>query len=247
LRPDRATLPYCHRAREAFHGVPIIAGGVEASLRRLAHYDYWSDTVRRSILLDAKADLVAYGMGEKTIVEIARRLAAGQTVKDLRDLRGVTYALGAKESEELKAHGLQSVGFEHVELLPSFEQVRDDKLAFAEATRIIHVNTNPFNAAALVQFHDRQAVVQTPPSFPLTQAEMDEVYDLPYTRRPHPSYKEPIPAYEVIKDSVTILRGCFGGCTFCSITAHQGRIVQSRSKGSVLREVEKLAADPEFK
>ncbi len=247
LRPDRATLAYCQRCREAYPGVPVIAGGVEASLRRLAHYDYWSDTVRRSILLDAKADLVAYGMGEKTIVEIARRLAAGQTVKDLRDLRGVTYALGAKESEELKAHGLQSVGFEHVELLPSFEQVRDDKLAFAEATRIIHVNTNPFNAAALVQFHDRQAVVQTPPSFPLTQAEMDEVYDLPYTRRPHPSYKEPIPAYEVIKDSVTILRGCFGGCTFCSITAHQGRIVQSRSKGSVLREVEKLAADPEFK
>jgi uncharacterized radical SAM protein YgiQ len=247
LRPDRATLSYCQRCREAFPGVPVIAGGVEASLRRLAHYDYWSDTVRRSILLDAKADLVAYGMGEKTIVEIARRLAAGMTVKDLRDLRGVTYALGAKESEELKANPPQKVGFDPVELLPSYEQVRDDKLAFAEATRIIHVNTNPYNAAALVQFHERQAVVQTPPAFPLTQEEMDEVYDLPYTRRPHPSYTEPIPAHEMIKDSVTILRGCFGGCTFCSITAHQGRIVQSRSRESVLREVEKLAADPEFK
>jgi uncharacterized radical SAM protein YgiQ len=245
-RPDRATLVYCQRAREAFPGVPVVAGGVEASLRRLAHYDYWSDSVKRSILLDAKADLVCYGMGEQTIVEIARRLAAGQTVKDLRDLRGVAYALGARESEELKAQGPPSLGFESVEL-PSFEQVRDDKLRFAEATRLIHSHTNPFNAAALVQFHDRQAVVQTPPAFPLTPAEMDAVYDLPFTRRPHPSYTEPIPAHEMIKDSVTIMRGCFGGCTFCSITAHQGRIIQSRSEASVLREVRKLAADPEFK
>lgn len=250
LRPDRATLPYCQRAREAFPGVPVIAGGVEASLRRLAHYDYWSDTVKRSILLDAKADLVVYGMGETSIVEIARRLAAGQTVKELRDLRGVAYALGAKESEELagnfknpSAHA-ESTPFV---LLPHFEQVRDDKSAFAEATRIIHTNTNPFNATTLVQFHDRQAVVQTPPAFPLSQVEMDAVYDLPYTRRPHPRYKEPIPAYEMIKDSVTILRGCFGGCTFCSITAHQGRIIQSRSQESVLKEVEKIAADPDFK
>jgi uncharacterized radical SAM protein YgiQ len=246
LRPDRATLVYCQRAREAFPGVPVIAGGVEASLRRLAHYDYWSDSVRRSILLDAKADLIAYGMGEQTIVEIARRLAAGQTVKDLRDMRGVTYVLGAKESETLKAPRLQPGGFEAV-LLPPFEEVRDDKLAFAEATRVIHTNTNPFNAAALVQFHDRQAVVQNPPALPLSREEMDAVYDLPFTRRPHPSYTEPIPAHEMIKDSVTIMRGCFGGCTFCSITAHQGRIIQSRSQESVLREVRKLAADPEFK
>src|SRR5437764_870185 len=241
-RPDRATLAYCHRAREAFPGVPIIAGGVEASLRRLAHYDYWSDTVKRSILLDAKADLIAYGMGEATIVEIAQRLAAGQSVRDLRDLRGVTYALGARETEE--AHTLPRVG---LETIPSFEEVRDDKLAFAEATRIIHTNTNPFNAATLVQYHDRQAVVQNPPAFPLSQEEMDAIYDLPFTRRPHPSYTEPVPAHEMIKDSVTILRGCFGGCTFCSITAHQGRIIQSRSKESVLREVRKLAADPELK
>jgi uncharacterized radical SAM protein YgiQ len=236
LRPDRATLAYCHRAREAFAGVPVIAGGVEASLRRLAHYDYWSDTVRRAIMLDAKCDLVAYGMGEELIVRIAQRLAAGGTVRDLRDLRGVAYALGASEP----------LADTDAIVLPSYEEVKADKLAFAEATRIIHVNTNPFNAKTLVQHHDRQAVVVNPPCLPLAQEQMDHVYDLPYTRRPHPSYTEPIPAYEMIKDSVTLMRGCFGGCTFCSITAHQGRIIQSRSQDSVLKEVRKLAADPEF-
>jgi uncharacterized radical SAM protein YgiQ len=254
LRPDRATLPYCHRAREAFPSVPIIAGGVEASLRRLAHYDYWSDTVRRSILLDSKADLLVYGMGEKTIVEIARRLAAGETVKDLRDLRGVAYVLGAKESPELPARSVREGGrppsltlwASNVLTLPSFEEVKSDKLAFVEATRLIHINTNPYNAQTLVQFHERQAVIVNPPALPLSEAEMDRVYGLPYTRRPHPSYTEPIPAYEMIKDSVTLMRGCFGGCTFCSITAHQGRIIQSRSQESVLQEVRKLAADPEF-
>jgi uncharacterized radical SAM protein YgiQ len=238
LRPDRATLPYCHRAREAYAGVPVIAGGVEASLRRLAHYDYWSDTVRRSILLDCKADLVVYGMGEKAIVEIARRLAAGQTVRDLRELRGVAYALGARESEQLALADSQ--------VLPTYEQVKADKHAFVEATRLIHLNTNAYNAKTLVQFHDRQAVVVTPPALPISQEEMDHIYDLPYTRRPHPSYTEPVPAFEMIKDSVTIMRGCFGGCTFCSITAHQGRIMQSRSQESVLGEIRKMAADPEF-
>jgi uncharacterized radical SAM protein YgiQ len=242
LRPDRATLPYCHRAREAFPGVPVIAGGVEASLRRLAHYDYWSDTVRRSILLDSKADLVVYGMGEQVIVEIARRLAAGQTVRDLRGLRGVAYALGAAESREREGSWQRDGAV----VLPRYEEVKADKHTFVEATRLIHVNTNPFNAATLVQYHERQAVVVTPPALPLSQAEMDRVYDLPYTRRPHPAYTEPIPAYEMIKDSVTIMRGCFGGCTFCSITAHQGRIIQSRSPESVLKEVRKMAADPEF-
>ena len=268
LRPDRATLVYTQRCREAFGGVPVIAGGVEASLRRLGHYDYWSDTVKRSILLDSKADLVAYGMGEKTIVEIARRLAAGQTVKDLRDLRGVAYALGAKESPPAESaaellpgllppvnappesHRLRADGSRwqpETIVIPSFERVKSDLDAFAEATRLIHSHTNPFNAATLVQYHDRQAVVQTPPCFPLTQAEMDAAYDMPFTRRPHPMYREPIPAHEMIKDSVTIMRGCFGGCTFCSITAHQGRVIQSRSDASIMREVEKLAADPEFK
>jgi uncharacterized radical SAM protein YgiQ len=240
LRPDRATLAYCHRAREAFSGVPIIAGGVEASLRRLAHYDYWSDTVRRSILLDSKADLLVYGMGEKTIVEIAERLAGGQTVRHLRDMRGVAYALGASESPPGVSFGQEALH------LPSYEQVKTDKTAFAEATRLIHVNTNPLNARRLVQYHERQAVVVNPPTLPISETEMDHIYDLPYTRRPHPSYAEAIPAYEMIKDSITIMRGCFGGCTFCSITAHQGRIMQSRSQESVLKEVHKVAADPEF-
>jgi uncharacterized radical SAM protein YgiQ len=259
LRPDRATLPYCHRCREAYPGVPVIAGGVEASLRRLAHYDYWSDSVRKSILLDCKADLLVYGMGERNIVTIADRIAAGQSVKELRDLRGVAYRLGAKETQELRisdcglridlAHPQSAIRNPQCEsiVLPSFEDVSSDKHAFAEATRIIHVHTNPFNAATLVQFHGPEAVVATPPDLPLSDAEMDRIYDLPYTRRPHPSYSQAIPAYEMIKDSVTIMRGCFGGCTFCSITAHQGRIIQSRSHESVLKEVRALTADPEFK
>jgi len=238
LRPDRATLPYCQRAREAYKGVPIIAGGVEASLRRLAHYDYWSDTVKRSILLDSKADLVVFGMGESAIVEIARRLDRGETVHDLRDLRGAAYALGASETPP---------SGDKVVTLPSFEEVKGDKFAFAEATRVIHMETNPYNARTLVQRHDRQAVVCHPPPLPESPASMDFIYDLPYTRRPHPRYAEPIPAYEMIKDSVTIMRGCFGGCTYCSITTHQGRIIQSRSKESIVREVKRLGENEDFK
>ncbi|HEV3166656.1 MAG TPA: YgiQ family radical SAM protein, partial [Isosphaeraceae bacterium] len=237
LRPDRATLPYCQRAREAFPGVPVIAGGVEASLRRLAHYDYWSDTVKRSILLDSKADLVVFGMGEQPIVEIARRLAAGQSVRDLRDMRGVAYALGAKEEP----------ASDDAIVLPSYEEVKADKSKFALATRIIHQETNPLNAKTLVQYHERQAVVANPPCLPVSQDDMDRIYGLPYTRQPHPMYKgEPIPAFEAVKDSVTIMRGCFGGCTFCSITAHQGRIIQSRSQESVLTELRQLGQDPSF-
>lgn len=235
-RPDRATLAYCQRAREAFKGVPVIAGGVEASLRRLAHYDFWSDKVRRSILLDCKADLVGFGMGEEAILEIARRLDRGETVKDLRDMRGVAYALGA--SEKPPADAL---------VLPSYEQVSTDKSLFAEATKMIHNETNPYNAKRIVQWHGTQAVVANPPAFPISEAAMDRIYGLPYTRRPHPTYKEPIPAFEMIKDSVTIMRGCFGGCTFCSITTHQGRIIQSRSKDSVLGEIETMTHDPKFK
>jgi uncharacterized radical SAM protein YgiQ len=265
LRPDRATLSYCQRAREAFPGVPVIAGGVEASLRRLAHYDYWSDKVRKSILLDCKADLVVFGMGEEAILEVTQRLDRGETVKDLRNMRGVAYCLGASEQvpewppgpsghlatrDELSARGAsgpQASGPPMTLTLPSFQQVSTDKLAFAEATRIIHNETNPYNAKRLVQWHDRQAVVANPPAFPISQASMDAIYALPYTRRPHPSYREPIPAFGMIKDSVTIMRGCFGGCTFCSITTHQGRTIQSRSKDSVLTEIEQMAADPKFK
>jgi uncharacterized radical SAM protein YgiQ len=237
-RPDRATLAYCQRAREAFRGVPVVAGGVEASLRRIAHYDYWSDKVRRSILMDCKADVLVYGMGERPIVEIARRLAAGQTVRDLYDLRGVAYRLGASQSPPT----------DETLSLPSFEEVSTDKRAFAEMTRIAHLETNPHNARRLVQRHGNEHIVVNPPALPLAQAEMDRVYGLPYTRRPHPSYgRAQIPAFEVIKDSVQIMRGCFGGCTFCSITAHEGRIIQSRSRESVLAEIDKMAAEPDFK
>jgi uncharacterized radical SAM protein YgiQ len=186
--------------------------------------------------MDCKADLVVFGMGEDSIVEIARRLADGKTPRDLRDMRGMAYALGASESPP-----------EDAIVLPSFEEVSADKPTFAEATKIIHNETNPYNARRLVQYHDRQAVVCNPPPLPVSQAVMDGIYGLPYTRRPHPSYREPIPAFDMIKDSVTIMRGCFGGCTFCSITAHQGRIIQSRSEGSILHEIETMASDPKFK
>lgn len=235
-RPDRATLSYCHRAREAFKGIPVIAGGVEASLRRLAHYDYWSDKVRKSILFDSKADLVVFGMGENAIVEIAQRLQAGDSVKDLRDMRGVAYSLGASETPPADCL-----------VLPSYEQVCADKLQFAEATRIIHNETNPYNARRLLQWHGNQAAVVNPPQLPISEQAMDRIYGLPYTRRAHPSYQEPVPAFTMIKDSVTIMRGCFGGCTFCSITAHQGRTIQSRSKASIVGEIENLAKDKQFK
>jgi len=238
-RPDRATLAYCQRAREAFPGVPVVAGGVEASLRRLAHYDYWSDTVRRSILLDAKADLVVFGMGERTVLEVARGLADGQSVRDLRHLRGVAYRLGASEPPPTGADTLE---------LPDYESVVRDPLAFCELTRLSHLETNPHNARRLVQRHGREAVVVHPPALPLEQAEMDQVYGLPFTRRPHPSYGTArIPAFEVVQHSVQIMRGCFGGCTFCSITAHEGRIIQSRSQESVVTEIKLLAAQPGFK
>jgi uncharacterized radical SAM protein YgiQ len=236
LRPDRATLGYCQRAREAYKGVPVIAGGVEASLRRLAHYDYWSDKVRRSILLDSKADLVAFGMGEETVLEIARRLDAGDSVRDLRDMRGIAYAMGASETPP-----------EDSLEIPSFEDVSTDLPAFAEATKMIHNETNPWNARRLVQWHGKQAIVANPPAIPISQAAMDAIYDLPFTRKAHPAYSEPIPAFEMIKDSVTIMRGCFGGCTFCSITTHQGRTIQSRSQDSILREIDRMTEDPEFK
>jgi uncharacterized radical SAM protein YgiQ len=176
-------------------------------------------------------------MGEQPILELARRLASGESVKDLRDMRGVAYSLGAKEEPPTDALAL-----------PSFEEVKTDRLQFARATRIIHQETNPLNARRLFQYHDRQAVVCNPPALPVTEADMDRIYGLPYTRMPHPMYGDrKIPAFEAIKDSVTIMRGCFGGCTFCSITAHQGRIIQSRSKESVLQELREIGQDPTFK
>mgnify|MGYP005837710287 CR=1 FL=1 len=236
-RPDRATLAYCQRAREAYKGVPIIAGGVEASLRRIAHYDYWSDKVRRSIILDSKADLVVFGMGERAILEICRRLAQGSDVRQLRDIRGVAYRLGASERPPQEGYVA----------LPSFEEVVADKQRFVEMTRIAHAETNPFNARGLVQRHGPETVVVNPPQLPLEEWEMDRVYGLPYTRRAHPTYGDrKIPAFQVVKDSIQIMRGCHGGCTFCSITAHEGRIIQTRSKESVLAEVERMRQDPAF-
>ncbi len=242
-RPDRATMAYCQRAREAYKGVPVIAGGVEASLRRLAHYDYWSDKVRRAIILDAKADLIVYGMGETPLIDIVRRLDAGQSIREIRDIRGTAYRLGASETILPLPLG---EGRGEGETLPSYEQVSTDPQAFAQMTRTIYRESNPHNARRLVQYHGREAVVVNPPAWPLSQQEIDRVYGLPFTRRPHPSYGEQkIPAFTVVKDSIQIMRGCFGGCAFCSLTAHQGRIIQSRSRESVLAEIGQIVAQPD--
>jgi len=239
LRPDRPTPVYAQRCREAFSGVPVVIGGIEASLRRIAHFDYWSEQVRPSMLAASKADLLVFGKGEATIVAIARRLAAGEPVAALRDLRGVAYLLGAREAlPEWPGRTL---------VLPSLEDVTADRLAFARMTRTFHHETNPFNAARLTQAHGDRMLVLNPPCLPIGEPEMDAIYDLPYTRRPHPRYREPIPAHTMIKDSVQIMRGCFGGCTFCSITMHEGRVIQSRSPRSILAEVKAVAAEPGFK
>ena len=255
LRPDRATNVYAQRCREAAAGVPVVAGGVEASLRRVAHYDYWSDTVRPSILVSSKADLVVFGMGERQVVEIARRLDSGESVTALTDIRGTAYLLGARQELPAFAPRLAATGTSDpakanadgpdgatVEL-PSFERVRADVLDFSLATRLVHRETNPLNARRVVQRHGERLLVCNPPALPLDEQEMDALYDRPFTRRRHPSYQQEIPAETMIANSVTIMRGCFGGCTFCSITAHQGRTIQSRSERSILAEVDKVAAD----
>jgi uncharacterized radical SAM protein YgiQ len=248
-RPDRCVIVYAQRCREAFRDVPIVLGGIEASLRRIAHYDYWSDKVRRSVLADAKADILLYGNAERAIVDVAHRIAAGDKPADLADLRGVALFRRVPEGvTELHADDLDSAdegarqtSGETVIRLPSYEQVETDREAYARANRVLHRESNPGNARALVQRHGDRDLWLTPPPIPLTTAEMDAVYDLPYARAPHPSYGDAkIPAWDMIKFSVTIMRGCFGGCTFCSITEHEGRIIQSRSEGSILREIETI-------
>ncbi|MDA1194549.1 MAG: YgiQ family radical SAM protein [Planctomycetota bacterium] len=239
LRPDRPTPVYAQRCREAFRGVPVVIGGIEASLRRIAHFDYWSETVRPSMLVNSKADLLGFGKGEETIVAIAEALARGETLEAVRTLRGVGYLLG--KTEPLPESPWETL------TLPSFEVVKDDKVAFARMTRVFHLETNPFNAKRLTQEHGDRTLVLNPPCLPLDEAGMDAIYDLPYTRRPHHTYTETIPAWTMIRDSVQIMRGCFGGCTFCSITMHEGRVIQSRSKRSIMAEVEKVAAAPDFK
>ncbi len=237
-RPDRATIVYAQRVREAYNNVPVILGGVEASLRRLAHYDYWSDSVRRSVLIDAKADLLVYGMAEQQITEVASRLARGENVRTIRNIRGTLFAIGEQENDAADASNAVEI--------PSFEEARDDPDAFNRATRIVYENTNPYTSRALLQPHAQRAVVQTPPPLPLSQKDLDRIYALPFSRKPHPLYKKSIPAYEMIKSSVTIMRGCFGGCSFCSIALHQGRFVQSRSSDSVLSELRQLASSKNF-
>ena len=289
-RPDRAVIVYAQRCREAFPDVPLVVGGIEASLRRLAHYDYWSDKVRRSIVLDAKADLLVYGNGERAIVEIAHRLAAGQAPEEIADLRGTAFvrasgttppAFTEIDSREIDTPGPLAPPIDPyadttagagcapeagpsgtvpvpsptliapaslrprkgdrartVIRLPDFEAVVADPVLYAHASRLLHVESNPGNARALVQRHGDRDVWLNPPPLPLSTPELDRLYELPYTRRPHPRYGEAkIPAYDMIRFSITIMRGCFGGCTFCSITEHEGRVIQNRSEISVLREI----------
>lgn len=284
-RPDRAVIVYSQRCREAYRDVPIILGGIEASLRRVSHYDYWSDKVRRSVLLDAKADLLVYGNAERQIIEIAHRIAAREPVHTLRDIRGTAFVTdGAPEgwteldstqvdapgpitphadpyamtpTAQPRAQSAAMAGTVVVQFhrlgrvkadrartvlrLPAYEQVKNDPVLYAHASRVLHLETNPGNARALVQRHGDVDVWINPPPIPLTTKELDWVFDRPYARRPHPGYgTRNIPAYEMIRFSVNIMRGCFGGCTFCSITEHEGRIIQSRSEDSIVREIEAI-------
>ena len=235
-RPDRSVIVYAQRAREAYGDVAVVIGGVEASLRRFAHFDYWQNRIRRSILLDSRADLLVYGMGENQVVSIADRLAQKEDISRIRGVRGTLFAL--REGEKIP--------FEDGVILPSFEEVSENHNHFNRATRLIYEHANPYTSSPLVQYHGKRPLVQLPPPLPLSEKEMDAIYDLPYTRKPHPAYTQQIPAYDMIKHSITILRGCFGGCSFCSIALHQGKFVQSRSAGSILREAEKVAGEYGF-
>lgn len=302
-RPDRAVVVYAQRAREAFPDANVVIGSIEASLRRIAHYDYWSDKVRRSVLPDSKADILLFGNAERALIDLTHRLAAGEPIKSIRDLRGTAfmtakgwrpdedwteinsikldtpgkieahtdpYAMtpdtGAECKTEQKSPSETNVAVDVVKQqairimsreerqamlrdkhhktvirLPSFEQVVNDPVMYAHASRVFHLEANPGNAKALVQAHGERDVWLNPPPLPLAMDEMDGVYDRAYARAPHPSYgKARIPAWEMIRFSINIMRGCFGGCTFCSITEHEGRIIQSRSEPSILREIEEI-------
>ena len=289
-RPDRAVLVYSQRCREAFSDVPLVIGSIEASLRRIAHYDYWSDKVRRSVLVDSKADILLFGNAERALIELTHRIADGEKIEDIQDIRGTAFLrkkipegweevasthldrpgkieapvdpyemkmgagsdceTNAKSNEEKLPDGMQVIKVvrkpkadrnKQVVRLPSFEEVVDNPVLYAHASRVLHLEANPGNARALIQKHgDREVWLNAPP-IPLTTKEMDYVYGMPYARKPHPSYGDAkISAWEMIRFSVNIMRGCFGGCTFCSITEHEGRIIQSRSEESILKEVEEI-------
>jgi len=238
MRPNRASIVYGNLCRQAFSGVPIILGGIEASLRRIAHYDYWSDSIRRSVLLDSKADMLIFGMGERPVWEVADRLAAGETLADLRNVRGTAHVLRKGQWENIEPSRFIRDGKPVV--LPSYEQVKESKEQFSQMSGAFQKETNPGNGRPLIQPHGHEAVYLNPPAEPLTTDIMDGLYDLPFTRYPHPSYDAGIPAYETVKHSIVTMRGCFGGCSFCSITEHEGRVIQSRSEESVLREVRAL-------
>ena len=236
-RPDRAVIVYCNRIREAYGDIPIIIGGLEASLRRFAHYDYWDDKIRRSILFDAQADLISYGMGEKQTVEIADRLAAGEPVSALRDIRGTCYACDVRETPLSGAE------------CPSFEQVCESKEKYALSCRIQQDEQDHIRGKLLKQRHGSKMLVQNPPMPPLTTEELDAVYALPYMRTYHPSYEKigKVPGIEEVRFSITHNRGCFGACNFCSIALHQGRFISTRSKESILKEAKLLTTLPDFK
>ena len=286
-RPDRSVIVYAQRVREAYKGVPVIIGGIEASLRRIAQYDYWSDKVRRSILPDSKADLLIFGNAERAIVEVAHRLAKGEKISDIKDVRGTAFMTqeipagwsvidstsidtpgtiepqpdpytmqsGCADNEKSTKQNSNLVQFEPqrkskqlkldrsktVLRLPTYDQVVNDDVLYAHTSRVFHLETNPGNARALMQQHGRRYVWLNPPPIPLTSKEFDRLFELPYTRMPHPSYGDArMPAWEMIRHSVNIMRGCFGGCTFCSITEHEGRIIQSRSEDSIIHEIETI-------
>ena len=249
-RPDRSVIVYAQRCREAFKDVPIVLGGIESSLRRIAHYDYWSDKVRRSVLVDAKADILLYGNAERAVVEVAHRMARGVKPSEIDDVRGVAVLKPAVPEDWTEAHaddiessdeGARQAGDKIVVRLPSYDQVSQDPETYARASRVLHRESNPGNARPLIQRHGDRELWVTPPPIPLTTPEMDGIYELPYARAPHPSYAgAKIPAWEMIRFSVTTMRGCFGGCSFCSITEHEGRIIQSRSEASILQEIEKV-------
>lgn len=239
LRPDYATTVYCNLIRRTYKDVPIIIGGIEASLRRMAHYDYWSDKLKHSILVDSSADILSYGMGEHSMIEIAEALDSGIDVKDITFVRGTCY-----RTKDISGVPENSI------ILPDYDSLSKDRLEYARSFYTQYINTDPYSAKTLVEgYGNRGYVVQNPPAYPLTQMEMDDVYDLPYMNNYHPIYEEAggIPAISEIKFSLTSNRGCFGGCSFCALTFHQGRIIQTRSHESLIKEAERMTHDPDFK